>query len=300
MKAKRIQEIAEEYQSMTTAPLGFAFCDLGSEESCFVNADRLFPIASVFKIFVLAELMRMVERAEISLETRIAVGAGESAQGSGLLRNLRPGYELTVYDFAYLMMSYSDNTATDIIMHCVTPEKITADVLERLDLKDTRIELNCDTLVRNAYVEASPIGERFPDGRRSFRNAPYFACTSEKNNQSTPRELMRGIRMLFSGEMAGPEGTREALDIMKKCALNMRIPMALPSNVEVAHKTGSLDRVANDVGIVYTDKGSYILVLLYNGNCAGWDEYYMNSKHKIGNSLLSRLSGEVYEAYIAD
>lgn len=244
--------------------------------------------------------MRMAERSEISLEERVAGGVGKSSEGSGFLRNLRPGYRLTVYDYAYLMMAYSDNTATDIIMHRVTPEKITSDVLTRLGLKDIRIDLNCDTLVRNAYQDASPNGERFPDGRRSFRNAPYFTCTSEKNNQSTPKELMRGIGMLYNGELAGPEGTHEALEIMKKCAINTRIPVELPSTVQVAHKTGSLDRVANDAGIVYTSKGDYVLVLFYNGNCADWDEYRDNCKHRIGNSLLSRLSGEVYKAYMAD
>ena len=66
----------------------------------------------------------------------------------------------------------------------------------------------------------------------------------------------------------------------------------------VAHKTGSMDRVANDVGIVYTPKGDYILAMFYNGNTATQEEYDSNKDLHISEEVLAQLCGEIYSIYI--
>ena len=87
-------------------------------------------------------------------------------------------------------------------------------------------------------------------------------------------------------------------ETLKKCATNSRIPAQLPNGVPVAHKTGSLDRLANDAGIVFTAKGDYVLVMLYNGNLADEKEYRNDERHRFANDLMSLLSRVVYDAYL--
>ena len=53
-------------------------------------------------------------------------------------------------------------------------------------------------------------------------------------------------------------------------------------------------RTMIDVGIVYTERGSYVLALFYNGNAADEEEYARNEKGRIGDDLLAELSRDIY------
>lgn len=70
-KTEEIKALVEKAQSQFKGPLGVGFTDLTTGESYFHNGDKLFPTASIFKIFVLAELFRKVSAGETSLEDRI-------------------------------------------------------------------------------------------------------------------------------------------------------------------------------------------------------------------------------------
>ena len=297
MNVEKIQSIMKKYQAKTSAPLGIGFRDMESKTEIMLQEDQLFPIASVFKIFVLIELFRMIERGEISMEQEIVLEEKDFAVGSGFLKNFRPGCSLPLYDYCYMMMSYSDNTATDIVMKIVTPERIRKDLLEPFGLEKTRVELLCNRLVTECYIVPAPKGETLPDGNLSYRLAPYFLCQENEDNRSTVRELMRCLTMLYEERFLTPSSTRQALDIMKLCALNQRIPKKLPKETVVAHKTGSLDRVCNDVGFVYSPKGTYAIILLYNGNLSSYEEYTNNDT---GSPLLADLSREIYDAYMEE
>ena len=50
--------------------------------------------------------------------------------------------------------------------------------------------------------------------------------------------------------------------LLKQQTLNDKLPKYLPENVEIAHKTGEIDRFSHDAGIVFFEKGDYIIVVL--------------------------------------
>ncbi len=78
---------------------------------------------------------------------------------------------------------------------------------------------------------------------------------------------------------------------------NARIPAKLPDGVTVAHKTGSIDHLTNDCGIVFSPYGDYVLTLFYNGNRASEEEYEGTDWGDAGNRILSQLSADIYTAY---
>ena len=90
------------------------------------------------------------------------------------------------------------------------------------------------------------------------------------------------------------------LKIMKACQTNTRIPKLLPLGTPVAHKTGTLDKLMVDGGIVYTPKGDYILCLFYNGPLASREDYDKNYLGRDGEQYLAELSREIYDAYMED
>jgi len=69
-------------------------------------------------------------------------------------------------------------------------------------------------------------------------------------------------RKLYFGQLVNPTISKDMLSLLKKQQINDRIPKYLPEKVEVAHKTGELDYVKHDAGIVFSKKGDYIVVFL--------------------------------------
>jgi len=67
---------------------------------------------------------------------------------------------------------------------------------------------------------------------------------------------------LYKGEIINQEYSQKMVDLLSRQRLNDRIPKYLPEGMRIAHKTGELDGVKHDTGIVYTDKGDYIFVVM--------------------------------------
>jgi len=78
------------------------------------EADLRFPLASVFKIPVMVEVMRQVDRGALRLDERLCLTEADKSPGSTLI-HCRPGLAPTIGDLLYLMITLSDNTATDML-----------------------------------------------------------------------------------------------------------------------------------------------------------------------------------------
>ena len=76
--------------------LGVAVKHLGTGEEASFNGDELFPTASVFKVPVIVELYRQVEAGRLSLDDRLVLKDSLKVPGSGILKELSEGLEVTV------------------------------------------------------------------------------------------------------------------------------------------------------------------------------------------------------------
>ncbi|HEY5388154.1 MAG TPA: serine hydrolase, partial [Thermoleophilia bacterium] len=98
--------------------VGVAARNLASQASFSVNADELFPMASCFKIPVMVEVMRRVDAGELRLDDRLTLTEADKSPGSTLI-HCQEGLQPTVRDLLYLMITLSDNTATDLLWRLV-------------------------------------------------------------------------------------------------------------------------------------------------------------------------------------
>ena len=302
-RSESILEIARQSAASSTGKLGFAFLDLTTGESCSLNGGDLFPAASVFKIYVLAELFRQIGDGRFKLSDRFPLKPEYKSEGSGLLYLMDDGLQPTLRDYALLMMTISDNSAADFLFRLVGQEQIQRHVLDALSLKMTKCDLTCDELVTRCYgLEPGMTLEDLANlGPVSYYRSPYYLCTAERNDVTSPLDTLRLMEHYYRGTWCDRDACDTILGIMKECQTNSRIPRYLPKNTDVAHKTGSLDRIENDVGIVYTPRGNYIISLFYNGHLGTVEEYEnANYRGYFGDELLARLSRSVYDCFIAE
>lgn len=266
-----------------------------------VNADQLFPMASVFKIPILAELLCQVHNGRISLEQRVALGDEMKSPGSGVLKELSAGTMLTLADLATLMIIVSDNTATDILLARVTKDGVNAR-LRGCGLERTNVAMDC----RELLYDLVGLSDR-PDGpetrrlaverlRRQEVDAHSRVYRDERLNMTTPREMGRLLELIVRAARepaAGPgplpaEVCQRMLAIMARQQVRNRLPLLFPPAVDLAHKTGSLNRVRNDAGVLETPHGPCV-ISVFGKDLSDALEAEM---------AIARVGRAVYEAYV--
>ena len=104
---------------------GIAIQHIESEELTHINADTVFPTASVFKVPVMVEVFKQARAGKFDLNQRLELKTRYKTLTSGVLLQLQDGLQPTIRDLAMLMNIVSDNTATTMLLELVGPEKVT-------------------------------------------------------------------------------------------------------------------------------------------------------------------------------
>ncbi|MCC6791205.1 MAG: serine hydrolase [Thermomicrobiales bacterium] len=79
---------------------------------------------------------------------------------------------------------------------------------------------------------------------------------------TTPRDIETYFTKLLAGEVVSPEVSEVILETLKSQAVDDRFPCLLPFETEMAHKTGNIDHVVHDVGVIWGADGPVILVAM--------------------------------------
>ncbi|HUE75524.1 MAG TPA: serine hydrolase, partial [Chloroflexota bacterium] len=145
------------------------------------------------------------------------------------------GEPISVGDALDEMIIVSSNVAAYMLADRVGWERIN-EACEELGLSQTGL----------AYGERS---EQFDDWRAEL------ASTS-------PDDMLRYFTLMATGQLIDPNASSRMLHILASQRIDDRLPALLPSGVGVAHKTGDLESVVNDAGVIYGPEGRFILVVL--------------------------------------
>ena len=256
-----------------------------------LNADMVFPMASVVKVPILIELYRQAEAGQIDLAARLPFEQRHLVPGSGVLQDLDFGLTPTVKDLATLMITVSDNAATDMILDLIGLDRLNLTVRE-LGLTSTTIPMTIRELLYSTVGldAANPehtydlYQQRSREGVVDWQGRAY---ADTDNNLSTPRDLARLLGTIERRTILSAASCAAMLDILKRQKYNTRIPLYLPDTIAVAHKTGSLRGICNDAGIVYGPQGPYVIVLFAK----------RLADPVAGAAALAQISRAVYEVF---
>jgi beta-lactamase class A len=236
--------------------LGVAVKHLGTGEEVGFNGDEVFPTASVFKVPVIVGLYRQVEAGRLSFEDKLVLKDSEKVPGSGILKELSEGLEVTVRDLSQLMMILSDNTATDMLVERVGKDNVNA-AMWRLGLKNTQVVADCRDLLFDLVGENSlPDEEKTLDLylklAKAGANKGSWSLGTDRNNVTSPVEMNKLLGFIVEGVAAGRTSCDSILTTMEKCQTGeYRVPKYLPAEkVKMQRKTGSLPGIRNDVGVI--------------------------------------------------
>ncbi len=244
-------------------------------EEVSINPDVLMPTASVFKVPVLVELFRKAALGDIDLYQKHELTEGDKSPGSGILKEMLPGAQLTLKDLAVLMIIISDNTATDLCIKAAGLDDINV-TMKELGLTNSYITMGCKGLlaycagIENPWPSEEEVARTFEQLRSDVREIDLDGLAFQgvkENNVTTVRDMVNLLQILYEAKKLPSEVCENCLDVMKRQQLRDRIPGLLPLGTITMTKSGTLgnDVIVNDVGIVEPKGGNpYAIAILTN------------------------------------
>ncbi|HWB98519.1 MAG TPA: serine hydrolase [Bryobacteraceae bacterium] len=205
--------------------------------------------ASTIKLPIMTAVFDAVARGEAKWDEPLTVTAAEKVTGSGILgTEISDGVKLPLRDVVHLMIVLSDNTATNLVLERFTADAVNA-YLDRIGIRTTR---SLRKVRGDGNVLKPPTG--WSAAGRLPQNEKYGLGVS------TPHDMVTILEQLEKGQIVSPEASREMLEILKRCQDNtgIRRPMG---DLTVANKSGSLNALRSDVGIVYAKGGRIAMAI---------------------------------------
>lgn len=248
-----------------------AVVNLDSGESLFRRADEPMSTASLIKLAVLIEAYRQDRAGLISLGDMTEVRAEDEVPGSGILTShFSPGTRISLRDAARLMIVFSDNTATNLIIDRVGLQNV----------NDTTAALGCPDTRMHAKV---------------FRGDTSIAPERSKRfglGSITARQAVSLLARLHRRELWDAKACDEMLADLLACDDKLKVRRGLPPGAKWAHKTGSVNAVRTDAGLLETPGGTIALCILTSNNKdQSWDE------QNDAELLCAEIGRAVYETF---
>jgi len=212
--------------------VGYIVTDLTTGERVAARLEREpFPTASAIKLSVLYEMLKQTDAGTLTLDTPAPVNRGQLVGGSGVLQYLGSP-SLSLRDHATLMIMVSDNSSTNIVIQAVGMDKVNLR-MAGLGLGDIRL--------RRLMMDAA-------------------AVKRGDENVASPQSLAKVAELLWRGEGLTPASRDAALGMLKLVSGSIR--QGVPARVPVYAKTGSLDGVRTEAGVVAVEGRPFSIAVM--------------------------------------
>jgi beta-lactamase class A len=214
--------------------------NLDTGQTYSFNGDERVRTASTIKIAVMIEAFARVAEGRAKWTDELVLTKAARYSGSGILPELSDGLRLTLRDCVRLMMTLSDNTATNMVLDYLTTDAVNAR-MESLGFKHTRI-------MRRVGSGGESQAGKEPDNKRFGLGA------------TTPHEMVEIMAKLERGEIVTKEVSKGMIELMKREQARYAIGRAIP-DVPMASKYGALDALRSCVAILYTKHGKIAMAI---------------------------------------
>lgn len=227
--------------------LGVAAKNLDTGEMVSYNAAERFPTASAIKFPIMTTFFDLANKKIVDASMKVVLTKEDKKQGSGLLQSLSDGATITLLDAVTLMITLSDNTATNLVLDRIADShearmNVVNDYMMTNGLKNTRL---LNRLYSRKTKQLSPEAIRYGIG------------------VSTPDDMVMLLEALYNKTLGDSASCSAMLEIMKQQTYREMIPRFLPETeckyLDVANKTGSINETKVDVGLVLSDKVNFAI-----------------------------------------
>lgn len=247
---------------------------LKTGEEFYLSAADPMPTASLIKLPVMVETYWQAAEGKVKLTTTLTLKKDDKVPGSGILtQHFSDGATFPLRDAVRLMIAFSDNTATNLVIDRIGLPSTTAR-MGQLGLKNTK--LNAKVFRGDTRLDQE-FGKKYGLG------------------STTAREMVQLLELIDGGKVVSPEACKEMIAHLKACDDKEKMTRFLPVGTVVAHKTGSVNASKTDAGIIYMKSGPVALCVLTDEN---EDQRWVADN--AAQLLIGKIAREVYDHFAAE
>ena len=254
--------------------IGVAALDLKTGRSLAVLGNQPFPMASTSKVAIVATYLAGVDAGRLRLDQKFPLMVPVPSRRFEGEAPVRPGAMMPAIDLIEAAITRSDNHATDALLAAVGgPAVVTRWVQQTAGIAEFRLDRTIATLVRD-------------DG------AVNPATTIDKRDSVTPSAMVRLLAGIYGGKWLSSDSRLVLMGAMSRTVTGRhRIRAMLPEGTMVAHKTGTLNNTASDIGFITSPEGHQVALAIYvtgQGDKASRD------------ARIATLARAIYDGYMSD
>lgn len=228
--------IAQKVRQVIASEPGYfaiAVIDLASGQT-WVHGSTPMRSASLIKLFIMVEAFGQINAGQLKPADNLSFTENERVGGAGLLQELPAGTSRTVLELIELMITESDNIATNLLIERLGMDRINA-----------RIQaLGClDSILRRKMMD-------------------FAAAAAGQENLTSVADIAKVLAALHQGLGLDPVSDQQMCDILERQTDRCKIPLLLPPNTVCRHKTGELPGAEHDAGIILAANCAYVAAIM--------------------------------------
>jgi beta-lactamase class A len=236
---KKLTSLLQDAIKGFNGDVGIYVHNLKTGKTAEINADTLFPTASMIKVSIQCGVMDKIEKGELQYNQKLVYRDSLLYPGEDILGSFKDKDTIELSKVVLLMITMSDNTASTWLQKIVTGEYIN-NWLEKNGFKVMRV---------NSRVK----------GREGIRAKYGWGVT-------TPREMCRLFTMIRNGEAVSPAASERMYRDMVRIYWDDRSRSQIPPYVQAISKDGSLDESRSETVLVNAPHGDYVFSVITNNN----------------------------------
>jgi beta-lactamase class A len=300
----RREQQMEYVAHVTDGVTGASALHIETGRSVSMRGAEAFPMASAFKLPVAVQILSLVDEGKLTLDKMVSLSPPDLHPGSGRLTELffHPGVSLSIANLMELALVISDNTAADILLREAGGPAAVIARMRTIGLTGIRIDRSTAVLIsdwqgaKNLPPESQWTRELWDKLYDAVPERDHMRArrteTGDPKDTATPDDMTKLLLRLWKREILTPASAAILLDIMDRCQTGKsRIKGLLPPGTDVAHKTGSLGGVANDIGFMALpgDAGHVAISVFTKGSVR---------PEEVSERAIAEISRTVYDYFV--
>jgi beta-lactamase class A len=296
---RRLEEIA----AVPAGDVGLSAIDLASGRQVSIHGDRAFPMASTVKVAIAATYLAEVDAGRAKLSDMIAVDDRLRLRADGIVFFApHSGVVLSAANLIEMMLTRSDNTATDVLLATLGGPATVESWIKRNGVTGIRIDRSiaqllvdrrgigitagltaAETLRRWDPVAPGATGESDDDGADLV---PVAAFDRDPRDTATPDGFAAFLARLDKGGLLRPASRDWLIAAMGRCLTGAnRIKGLLPVGTIVEHKTGTFSTITDDIGLIELGGGRRVAIAVFARGGAN------------RSAIIARAARVIYDAF---
>ena len=259
---EKINKLVENFHG----DVGVYIKNLKTGKSVSINADSLFPTASMIKIPIMCRVFEKIEKGELNYDSVMTYRDSLFYDGDDIVGNFKDSAKITLSKLIMLTITTSDNTASLWCQGLAEGGIIINDFMERNNFNCTKV---------NSRTK----------GREEIRNIYGWGVTS-------PKEMANLVTAIRDGKIVSPRASEEMYRMLSRIYWDGQSLSQIPPTIHVASKQGAVNRSRSEVVLVDAPNGSYVFCVITKNQI---DESWENSNE--GYLLLRNISKLLWNYY---